>query len=65
MQRCKVTGIDQHSAAVDKIGPLEVLRSYRAPRGPGHAMFGQLMAPLRQGTVRVGDKITVMDKKKK
>ncbi len=64
MQRCKITGIDQCSGVVDKIGPLEVLRSYRAPRGPGHAMFGQLMAPLCHGTVRLGDKVTVMERKK-
>ena len=58
-----MTGIDQTTGAVDKVGPLEVLRSYRAPRGPAHAMFGQLLIPLQTGTVHIGDTVTVMDTK--
>ncbi len=64
-QRCKMTGIDQSSGSVDKVGPLEVLRSYRAPGGPAHAMFGQLMIPLQSGgRVSLGDNITILEKKK-
>jgi len=60
-----VTGIDQDTGELDKLGPLEILRGYRAPRGPTHAMFGQLMLPLQPGTIRVGDKVQVLDRKKK
>ena len=38
--------------------------TYCAPAGPTHAMFGQLMLPLQVGgKVRVGDEVTVMDRK--
>ena len=65
LQRCKMTGVDQESGEVDKIGPLEILREYRAPRGPGKAEFGQLLVPLTTGgTVSVGDPVKVLDRKK-
>lgn len=64
-ERCKMTGIDQGTGVVDKLGPLEILRSYRAPRGPTHAQFGQLMIPLQPGgTVKLGDSVHIMDRKK-
>ncbi len=59
-----MTGINQDTGEQDKLGPLEILRAYRAPRGPTHAMFGQLMIPLKYGTIRVGDRIAVMGIKK-
>ena len=59
-----MTGIDQTTGEHDKLGPLEILRSYRAPRGPAHAMFGQLLIPLQAGKVRVGDIVQVLEKKK-
>ena len=50
---------------VDKLGPLDVLRTYRASGGPTHAKFGQLLIPLQSGgQVRVGDRVTVLDMKK-
>ena len=65
-QRCKMTAVHQDTGVTDKLGPLDVLRTYRAPAGPTHAMFGQLMLPLQVGgKVRVGDEVTVMDRKKK
>ena len=65
-QRCKMTGIDQETGEQDKLGPLEILRAYRAPRGPTHAMFGQLMIPLHVGgKIHVGDPVTIIDRKKK
>ena len=60
-----MTGIDQDTGAQDKLGPLEILRGYRAPRGPTHAMFGQLMVPLQAGgRIRVGDAVEVLERKK-
>lgn len=60
-----MTGIDQDTGEVDKLGPLDVLRTYRAPAGPTHAMFGQLLIPLQSGgRVRVGDRVTVVERKK-
>lgn len=66
LQRCKVTGINQDTGEQDKLGPLEILRAYRAPRGPTHAVFGQLMIPLQGGgTVKLGDTVEIMEMKKK
>jgi len=66
MQRCKLTAVDQSTGEVDKFGPLEVLRSYRAPLGPAHACFGQLLIPLQLGgVIRVGDEVTVIQTKNK
>ena len=60
-----MTGVDQETGVVDKLGPLDVLRTYRAPRGPLHAKFGQLMIPLQQsGKVRVGDVVQIIERKK-
>ena len=61
-----MTGVDQETGEVDKlmIRPLDVLRTYRAPRGPLHARFGQLLIPLQHsGKVRVGDAVQVMERK--
>ena len=59
-----MTGVDQETGKVDKVGPLDVLRTYRAPNGPLHARFGQLMIPLqRSGKVRVGDIVRVVERK--
>lgn len=64
-ERCKMTGVDQDTGQVDKVGPLEILRIYRAPEGPTHAKFGQLLIPLQKGTrVRVGDKVEVIERKR-
>lgn len=60
-----MTGINQDTGEVDKLGPLDILRTYRAPRGPAHARFGQQMIPLqRTGKVRVGDVVKIMEWKK-
>ena len=60
-----MTGVDQETGDVDKLGPLDVLRTYRAPRGPLHAKFGQLLVPLQQsGRVRVGDIVQIIERKK-
>ncbi len=60
-----MTGINQDNAEQDKLGPLEILRTYRAPRGPTHAMFGQLMIPLQAGgQVKIGDPVEIIDRKK-
>ena len=60
-----MTGVDQETGEVDKLGPLDVLRTYRAPRGPLHAKFGQLLIPLQHsGKVKVGDIVQVMERKK-
>ena len=57
-----MTGINQDTGEVDKLGPLEILRTYRAPQGPAHA---RQMIPLQQtGKVRVGDVVQVMEWKK-
>ena len=60
-----MTGINQDTGDEDKLGPLEILRQYRAPDGPGHAKFGQYMIPLQKGSkVKLGDTVTVLDRKK-
>lgn len=60
-----MTGINQDTAEIDKLGPLDILREYRAPAGPGHAKFGQMMIPLQKGgVIQLGDTVTVMDRKK-
>ena len=65
MQRCKMTAVDQETGEVDKHGPLDVLRTYRAPRGTHRAKFGQLMIPLQpSGKVRVGDVVQILERKK-
>ena len=40
-----MTAVQQDTGV--KLGPLDVLRTYRAPAGPTHAMFGQLILPLQ------------------
>ena len=60
-----MTGINQDTGDEDKLGPLEILRQYRAPDGPDHAKFGQFMIPLQKGSkVKLGDTVTVLDRKK-
>ena len=44
-----MTAVHQDTGVIDKLGPLDVLRTYRAPAGSTHAMFGQLMLPLQVG----------------
>ena len=64
-QRCKTTAVNQDTGEIDKLGPLEILRGYRAPGGPTHARFGQLMIPLQAGgRIRVGDTVEVIERKK-
>ena len=64
-QRCKMTAVNQDTGEIDKLGPLEILRGYRAPGGPLHARFGQLMIPLQAGgRVRVGDTVEVIERKR-
>ena len=60
-----MTAVNQKTGVVDKYGPLEVLRTYRAPMGPAHARFGQLLIPLQSGgEIKLGDEITVLETKK-
>lgn len=60
-----MTGIDQDTGEEDKLGPLEILRQYRAPGGPTKAQFGQLCLPLQQGgAISLGDTLTILDRKK-
>lgn len=64
-QRCGVICIDQKTGETDQVGPLKVLRQYRAGDSPTHADFGQYMFPLQMGkTIRVGDLVEVLDMKK-
>ncbi|KAL5466825.1 hypothetical protein EMCRGX_G030976 [Ephydatia muelleri] len=64
-ERCKMTCIDQDTGKQDKMGPLDILRIYRAPKGPTHSIFGQLLVPLQSGArVRVGDRVEVLERKK-
>ena len=60
-----MTAVNQETGVPDKVGPLDILREYRAPMGPTHALFGQHTIPLQKGgTIRLGDSVTVLDKKK-
>ena len=60
-----MTGINQDTAEQCKLPPLDVLRTYRAPRGPTHAKFGQLLIPLKTGgKIRVGDHVVVQQIRK-
>ena len=59
-----MTGVDQETGEIDKVGPVEILRTYRAPRGPAHVKFGQLCLPLQTGKVKVGDIVEVVERKK-
>ena len=59
-----MTGVDQETGEVDKLGPLDVLRTYRAPKGPLHAKFGQLLIPLQQsGKIKVGDIVQILERR--
>ena len=59
-----MTGIDQETGEQDKLGPLEILRGYRAQEGPNHAKFGQLMIPLQSGgKLKLGDPVEILMKK--
>ena len=61
-----MTCIDQDTGIQDKKdhGPLDILKTYRAPQGPNHVNFGQLLIPLQSGTrVRVGDRVEVLELK--
>jgi uncharacterized protein YcbX len=61
-----MTAVDQDTGEVDKLGPLEILRQYRAPQGPSKALFGQFMLPLQYGgKIQIGDTVTILDFKKK
>ena len=65
MQRCKQTSVNQDTGKMDKTGPVDILRTYRAPRGPTHANFGQLLIPLqRPGKIHVGDTVQIIERKK-
>ena len=65
MQRCKQTSVNQETGILDKTGPVDILRKYRANRGPTHANFGQHLVPLqRSGKVRVGDTVKIIERKK-
>ena len=65
LQRCKQTSVNQETGVEDKTGPIDILRKYRAPRGPTHANFGQHLIPLQKsGKVHVGDTIQIIEKKR-
>ena len=64
-QRCKVPSVNQETGAVDKLGPLDILRLYRAPAGPDKAMFGVFGLVLQSGKViKLGDTIKILELKK-
>lgn len=66
MQRCKMTCNNQDTGVMDKFGPVDMLRTYRAPTSPNRAMFGMMMSPLKpEGVIRVGDKVTVLERSKR
>lgn len=66
MQRCKMTCNNQDTGEVDKYGPLDMLRTYRAPKGPAHAVFGMKLVQLKpEGVIRVGDKVKVVERRKR
>ena len=65
IQRCKLTSVDQETGEIDKFGPIDMLRTYRAPRGPTHACFGRKLVPLKpQSTVSIGDKVEIIERSK-
>ena len=59
-----MTAINQDTGEPDKLGPLEILRAYPAPRSPTNPTFGQLMVALQPGKIHVGDKVQVLEKRK-
>jgi uncharacterized protein YcbX len=64
-ERCKLTSVDQETGEIDKFGPIDMLRTYRAPRGPGHACFGRKLVPLNSTCrIAVGDKVEVIERVK-
>ena len=65
LQRCKQTSVNQETGVEDKTGPIDILRKYRAHRGPTHANFGQHLIPLQKsGKVHVGDTIQIIERKR-
>lgn len=57
--RCVVTTIDQNSGQKDEEGePLKTLATFR--RDDGGVYFGQNLIPRTTGTIRVGDRVTVV-----
>ncbi|XP_003388659.1 PREDICTED: mitochondrial amidoxime-reducing component 1-like [Amphimedon queenslandica] len=63
--RCKVPSVNQETGVPDKVGPLDILRQYRAPGGPDKALFGMFGLVLQAGrTVNLGDKINVLELRK-
>ena len=60
-----MTGVDQETGEVDKVGPWDAQRTYRAPKGSLHAKFGWLMISLQwTEKVRVGDTVQILERKK-
>lgn len=55
--RCQVTTTDQASGEVRGPEPLQTLATYRD--SPDGVMFGMNLVPVRLGTVRVGDAVTL------
>ena len=60
--RCVITTIDQENGAIDGKEPLKTLAAYRNKKGK--VLFGQyLIAENVGGTVRVGDKVEIIEQK--
>lgn len=58
--RCVITGIDQKTAQTSK-EPLKTLATYR--RDGTRVNFGQNLIHLNQGTLRIDDKLSIIEKK--
>src|SRR5690606_28029783 len=59
--RCVLTTIDPDTGVKDPAGePLRTLRTFR--RGPNGVLFGQNVIPRRLGTIRVGDRVEVLER---
>jgi uncharacterized protein YcbX/ferredoxin-NADP reductase len=62
--RCVFTTVDPYTQLLDKnIEPLKTLTSYRQEQDGTNVMFGENMLALNSGTIRIGDKVEVINTK--
>jgi uncharacterized protein YcbX len=59
--RCAITTVDQQTGKRDGAEPLRTLGTFR--RGRKGVLFGQNLAHRRQGTLRVGDEVVVLERR--